>query len=506
MNSESSHPHVLPPINGSDYFNNRDPKEYDVEKYVIFRGDLSLTGPGLVAKHWNNARTLLLKSSSRPHAKWAEGAKNLSKAQVQKLTKKLSMVPAKDSLNANGPSGSDAPSGIALAAVVSGSNAPSGVAPAPTSVSAPPGVAPALVPAPSSVAPAPAPALVSAPSNISPATIYRDDSSVSSQSISVPSLTSTSTTSCDLPKSSREAMKADYVANFGSYNGEGWVLSSGLRFDDRIYLSTLDKKNESSLHSFVLDSRELPRYLKLFDDREVLDVKKRLEVMKHKDDSELPKWQMDIFNYYGSVSAIEMASRKGFQNMITFKGEGGEPAGFQEFNELIYDFMHASGAEIGAIEGGKKDEGSYGTKCLVDSVKMAKVLKDMFDFVCTRAGGNGIEIVPVKKQLEVYGFLVSKLRVEFVSFKYLGGRHFYFNREVEHFIPDLLTDQAVSKICLLATQFLLWRSRIETTAEDVGKLINGCGTLRSQKYESLPTLTTPPSSPRLKKKKLVNSE
>ncbi|KAF9086229.1 hypothetical protein BGX27_003234 [Mortierella sp. AM989] len=638
MNTKSTLPQVVPSINGSDYFNNRDPNEYNVENYVIFRGDLSLSAPGLVAKHWNGMRKVLLKSSSPSHAEWARGAKVLTKSQVQKLVKNLSLVLAKDSLNANesnldfgeGLSVSGAaPSGVAPApALVSGSGVLSGVAPAPALVSGSgvlSGVAPAptfvfgsdilsdTVPAPALVSSssvpsgvAPAPVLISGsdiPSGVGPAAFYCVDSStssqsassrsVSSQSVSAPSIISSSTTSHDLPKSSKEAMKADYVTNFNSYKGDNWVLSSGVRFDDKIFLRTIDKKNESSLHSFVLDSRELPRYMRAFEDCEVEDVKSRLEAMKYGDDSELPKWQMDIFNYYDSVSAIDMASSFGYRTMITFKGEGDAPTGFQEFNEMVYDFMHAvlkffkyygtltkqgyyqcpdsiserkfmllwsnffqllhlnsgvltfdegevysaasanrknvdrtrddrqavghkidgilycvtaSNAEIGAIEGGKKDEGSYGTKCLVDSVKMAKVLKDMFDFACTRAGGNGRDVVSMKKQLETYGFLVSKLRVEFVSFKHLGGRHFYFNREVEHFIPDLLTDEAVPKICLLAIQFLLWRSRIEATAKEVGNLINGRGSLRPQKYELLPTLPTPPSSPKSKKKKLVNSE
>ncbi|KAF9109291.1 hypothetical protein BGX27_007778, partial [Mortierella sp. AM989] len=171
-----------------------------------------------------------------------------------------------------------ASSGVALAAVfVYGSDAPSGVA---------------LV-------------LVSGsdiPSSVGPAALYRVDSSVSSQSVSAPSVISSSTTSHDLPKSSKEAMKADYVANFNSYKGDNWVLSSGVRFDDKIFLSTIDKKNESSLHSFVLDSRGIPRYMKVFEDREVEDVN---------------------FSY---------------RTMTTFKGEDA-PTGFQEFNEIIYDFM-----------------------------------------------------------------------------------------------------------------------------------------------------------------------
>ncbi|KAF9169302.1 hypothetical protein BGX20_010491 [Mortierella sp. AD010] len=197
-----------------------------------------------------------------------------------------------------------------------------------------------------------------------------------------------------------------------------------------------------------------------------------------------------------------MASRKGWENMILSKGEGDAPDDFLNFSELIFDFMHGnddkltydesevvsnassarknflrsledrqanglkvdgilylSGAkiEIGAMEAGKEDEGQYGTKFLVDSVKLAKLLKDMFDFACTQAGGNGSDVIVMINKLEVYGFLISGLRIEFVSLKYLGGRHFYFNREGDHSLPDLLNDDAVAKISRLAKQFLIWR-------------------------------------------------
>ncbi|KAI9240499.1 MAG: hypothetical protein BYD32DRAFT_433951 [Podila humilis] len=48
----------------------------------------------------------------------------------------------------------------------------------------------------------------------------------------------------------------------------------------------------------------------------------------------------------------------------------------------------ATNLEICAVEAGKLDQGQSGTKILQDSVKMAKVLKDMFDAIHTRSNGS----------------------------------------------------------------------------------------------------------------------
>ncbi|KAF9414263.1 hypothetical protein BGZ76_004902, partial [Entomortierella beljakovae] len=91
--------------------------------------------------------------------------------------------------------------------------------------------------------------------------------------------------------------------------------------------------------------------------------------------------------------------------------------------------------EFGAVEGGKKNEASYGTKYLNDSVKTAKTLKDMFDIACVNAARHGHDI---KCDMEAYGIVTSGLRIEIVILKYLKGRLFYFKRNFVDELPPIL--------------------------------------------------------------------
>ncbi|KAF9177700.1 hypothetical protein BGZ49_005571 [Haplosporangium sp. Z 27] len=69
--------------------------------------------------------------------------------------------------------------------------------------------------------------------------------------------------------------------------------------------------------------------------------------------------------------------------------------------------------DICAVEAGPKDQGSTGTKMLKDGRKLAKVLKDMFDYICSLCLDPG----NMRTQLRVYGILISGQRVEFVSLR-----------------------------------------------------------------------------------------
>ncbi|KAF9425768.1 hypothetical protein BGZ76_003080 [Entomortierella beljakovae] len=203
-------------------------------------------------------------------------------------------------------------------------------------------------------------------------------------------------------------------------------------------------KKQSSLHSFIVDSQDCEGILDLFDGHDVEAIKGCLQDMEYGNYPTIPEWQMNIINYYNSVSAIKHALFKGLDNTIAIKVE--PPVIFQDFNyeneklELqdnisertylkvlsffirvlhkngnilafeegeissnasafrrnadrskedrqssghkidgILYCLTASNAEIGAIEGGKKNEYWYGSKVLSDGLKMSKVLKDMFD-------------------------------------------------------------------------------------------------------------------------------
>ncbi|KAF8951868.1 hypothetical protein BGZ46_003760 [Entomortierella lignicola] len=119
--------------------------------------------------------------------------------------------------------------------------------------------------------------------------------------------------------------------------------------------------------------------------------------------------------------------------------------------------------EMGAVEIGPKDQGATGTKVLKDSRKLAKLLKDMFDHICSICLNPG----NIRTQLRVYGFLISGLRVEFVSLKYVDGRFYCLTRERTHSIPTTWDNLSVMSILVLVKEFLVFRERMESMAKIV---------------------------------------
>ncbi|KAF9353436.1 hypothetical protein BGX26_008801 [Mortierella sp. AD094] len=115
--------------------------------------------------------------------------------------------------------------------------------------------------------------------------------------------------------------------------------------------------------------------------------------------------------------------------------------------------------EICAIEVGPKDEGETGTKVLKDGRKVGKLLKDMFDHICTKS------LRDIRSELRVYGLLVSGLRVEFISFKYLPGRFNRLTRENTLYLPSSWDEESVRAILLLVKEMLLFRNRMEAMAK-----------------------------------------
>ncbi|KAF9198581.1 hypothetical protein BGZ49_000573 [Haplosporangium sp. Z 27] len=157
-------------------------------------------------------------------------------------------------------------------------------------------------------------------------------------------------------------------------------------------------------------------------------------------------------------------------------------------------------SEIGAVEGGKKNEGSYGTKYLTDGVKIAKAMKDMFDIACTEAAKKGHDI---QKDMEVYGFQVSGLRIEFMTLRYVEGRLLYLERGHTIQLPSILNATTFWTIKKALIQFLLTRQRMEDMANNLEKWIYGKAVEERIIYIASPTFKTPPDSPKLPKRRLV---
>ncbi|KAF8976371.1 hypothetical protein BGZ46_008319 [Entomortierella lignicola] len=195
----------------------------------------------------------------------------------------------------------------------------------------------------------------------------------------------------------------------------------------------------------------------------------------------------------GEVSSRSSAFRKNSDRKSTeSRQSGGRKI------DGIFSCVKANKLELGAIEGGKKNEASYGTKFITDSLKVAKVLKDMFDLACNEAGLSGSDVNVAREGMETYGFLASGSRIEFVTLRHFGGRFLYFNRGYSASLPLNSDDETLMRIKRILIYFLQRRGQMADGGKFLGKLIN-ISSLEQQKYESFPTLTTPPNSPKSKK-------
>ncbi|KAK3828270.1 MAG: hypothetical protein J3Q66DRAFT_322262 [Benniella sp.] len=155
--------------------------------------------------------------------------------------------------------------------------------------------------------------------------------------------------------------------------------------------------------------------------------------------------------------------------------------------------------ELGAIEAGKTDEGASGTKVLKDGRKIAKLLKDMFDNICTTCPRS----TDIRKRLRVYGLLVSGPRLEFVSLRYVDGRYYHLKSMKTMTVPALWDESGILAMLILVKEMLLFKTRLEETAKMIFNATRPVvEELLGNSSASIPppthplTLTTPTSSPR----------
>ncbi|KAF9432537.1 hypothetical protein BGZ76_010657 [Entomortierella beljakovae] len=145
-------------------------------------------------------------------------------------------------------------------------------------------------------------------------------------------------------------------------------------------------------------------------------------------------------------SRLDVSTRQAIGSKLDGLISGGEA-----FDELL------------AIEVARFDSGTKGTKFLSDGVKIAKVMKDMYDRIFNHCRWSESE----KENLEVYGLLISQFRVDFLSLRRLKGRYYRLQREESITVPTEWTDESIRRILALISEFLLLRMRVESMAKNI---------------------------------------
>ncbi|KAI8601971.1 hypothetical protein EDD21DRAFT_414420 [Dissophora ornata] len=204
-----------------------------------------------------------------------------------------------------------------------------------------------------------------------------------------------------------------------------------------------------------------------------------------------------------SSSASSLRRNKG-RDLETRRALGRKADGIITCKNFDFDF------EIGAIEIGRIDDGPTGTKVLKDGRKISKLLKDMFDLICSKCKSPSI----FRSELRVYGLLISGLRVEFLSLRHLEGRYYHLVREDTLTIPSSWNESGICSILIMVTKMLVFRDRMESMArlannristdeEDLDRALSGVGGSVLPPLAQSSTLSAPKNAPKRRRKKIT---
>ncbi|KAF9348754.1 hypothetical protein BGX26_012863 [Mortierella sp. AD094] len=159
--------------------------------------------------------------------------------------------------------------------------------------------------------------------------------------------------------------------------------------------------------------------------------------------------------------------------------------------------------EISAIEVGDIDEGSTGTMALKDARKLAKLLKDMFEAICSHCKSE----IDIRGELRVYGIIISGLRIQFLSLRYVQVRYYHLKRERTMVVPSNWDENGIRSILKLVSMMLLFRERMEAMSkliynrvspdnDDIIRFMSGLDQPDSPPAVHVKTLSTPKSTPK----------
>ncbi|KAF8924651.1 hypothetical protein BGZ58_001582 [Dissophora ornata] len=263
--------------------------------------------------------------------------------------------------------------------------------------------------------------------SISAASPTTAEVAASPSSMSSSSVQATVPISTKLTPGAIKRMQDEFSRNFSAYKGEPWILSTGTNVDEAMHFHTLTLNVESSLHSFVLDTgnRASLRALRDSDDQELV------KTICRKERRTLPLWmKREIALYALEPAALEELLSHGWAHFVDCAEDLGHEQSeafyaLRVWNALVDGLLknipdikilrgekcsqsssvrknedrdletkkalgrridgifvsRRSNLEFGAIEAGKKNEGTTGTKVLTDARKLAKLLKDMMNHI-----------------------------------------------------------------------------------------------------------------------------
>ncbi|KAF9968766.1 hypothetical protein BGZ70_008397 [Mortierella alpina] len=147
--------------------------------------------------------------------------------------------------------------------------------------------------------------------------------------------------------------------------------------------------------------------------------------------------------------------------------------------------------ELCVFEAACKDAGPNATKTLGDNSKLAKLMKDSFDAICGKSRTD------VSLRLVVYGVQIAGPSVTFFSMRKRQGRLYQMARDGAVSFPAHWDCTTTITILTIIASVMALRKRVANMAKQVTEWTTVSFELLDTEHgAAVPTLTTPPGSPR----------
>ncbi|KAG0294288.1 hypothetical protein BGZ98_001819, partial [Dissophora globulifera] len=274
-------------------------------------------------------------------------------------------------------------------------------------------------------------------------------------------------------------MKNLFNANFDKFDGGGWSLPSGAVVDDRLRRVIEVLPYESALHSFIVE--DVDTVLRLFDDAK--DREEITNTMYNRPPKDLHEFLLN--HGCGSVGdALEEKLSEEFRIVVhdcitqvlrnyqrNFIGILGPPT--QETTCLDtrqYMGHKVDGVvviskrpvEICWIEAAKKDGGVNTSKCLHDTKKLMKLMKDGHDMIREKAEQD------IRCQLATFALRISGPSISIFTLRQRQGRFYQAAAEETISLPlTWLDKEDTTQVLAVIARILKLRKAIQVMAASI---------------------------------------